>query len=499
MNSKKDVEIAMNKGFSIEQFAMYASGGAWIPFRHLILVCELLMYVIQGRLSRVMIFMPPRNGKSELISYYFLTWLFGYFPDTHIILATHSARFSRKWGRRVRNLLKKLGNTVFPEPINISQDSQAADIWDIEGHDGGLVTNGVGGAILGEGANGFIIDDPTKGFKKARSKTHQQELNDWWYTEAKTRLNADIENGRKPWVLAIFQRLNINDLAGQILYKKEGDKTVPNEPQIPFDEAIEILRNGGSIPYGTWVILNLPAIAMEDDPLGREVGEPLWEEQKPLEELQQIKREMGSFRFNAVYQGEPREPEGNVFFREWFKNSKVPDNEMDKMVAKLPSMRYWDLGASGEDGDPTAANLSYWDGEYLYLRKQLNRKLTAKGVLDYFKDICIRDGINTLVFVEQEPGASPKVLIRTLQHLPGLSRHKIRPDNVAHAGDKLTRSFDLQALAEDGKVLIAESIFEMVVDELVEFTGEEGGMDNITDTCTGAARFWTRKRPKVNA
>ena len=52
MNSKKDVEIAMNKGFGIEQFAMYASGGAWMPFRHLILVCEILLYVIQGRLSR---------------------------------------------------------------------------------------------------------------------------------------------------------------------------------------------------------------------------------------------------------------------------------------------------------------------------------------------------------------------------------------------------------------------------------------------------------------
>ena len=159
MNSK-DAEIAMNKGFSIEQFAMFAGGGAWLPLKHLILVCELLMYVIQGRLSRVMIFMPPRHGKSELISYYFLTWLFGYFPNTHIILATHSARFSRKWGKRVRNLLKKIGKTAFPEPINISQDSQAADIWGIEGHEGGLVTNGVGGAILGEGANGFIIDDP---------------------------------------------------------------------------------------------------------------------------------------------------------------------------------------------------------------------------------------------------------------------------------------------------------------------------------------------------
>ncbi|MBE6508242.1 MAG: terminase large subunit [Methanobrevibacter sp.] len=484
--------------FNIKEFAEYASMGTWKPFIHLTLVCYLLMLVVEGKISRLMIFMPPRHGKSELISYYFLTWFLGNFPDKNVILTTHSANFSRKWGRRVRNLLDFIGEHAFGKPIKLAEDSQAAHSWNIKDHSGGLVTAGVGGSILGEGADGFIIDDPTKGFKKARSKTHQKELNDWWYTEAKTRLNAGIEDGSKPWVIGIWQRLNINDLAGQILYKTEGDKRVPNEPHMDFKEAIEILRNGGSIPYGTWVILNLPAIAMENDSLGRQVGEPLWPEQKPLEELQQIKREMGSFRFNAVYQGEPREPEGNVFYRKWFAKSKVPDKEMDKMIEKLPSLRYWDLGASGEDGDPTAANLSYWDGEYLYLRKQLNRKLTAKGVLDYFKDICIRDGLKTRVFVEQEPGASPKVLIRTLQHLPGLSRHMIRPDNVAHAGDKLTRSFDLQALAENGKVLIAESIFDMIVDELVEFTGEEGGMDNITDTCTGAARYWTRNRPKIN-
>lgn len=484
--------------FNIKEFAEYASMGTWKPFIHLTLICYLLMLVVEGKISRLMVFMPPRHGKSELISYYFLTWFLGNFPDKNVILTTHSANFSRKWGRRVRNLLDFIGEYAFGKPIKLAEDSQAAHSWDIKDHSGGLVTAGVGGSILGEGADGFIIDDPTKGFKKARSKTHQKELNDWWYTEAKTRLNAGIEDGSKPWVIGIWQRLNIDDLAGQILYKNDGDKRVPNEPHIDFKEAIKILKKGEIIPYGTWVILNLPAIAMEDDPLGREVGQPLWPEQKPLEELEQIKREMGSFRFNAVYQGEPREPEGNVFYRKWFANSRVPDKEMDKLVEKLPSLRYWDLGASGEDGDPTAANLSYWDGEYLYLRKQLNRKLTAKGVMDYFVDTTIRDGKRTLVYIEQEGGASPKVLIKNLQHHPKLSGYRIRPDRVKDAGDKLTRSFDLQALAEDGKVLIAESIFDMVVDELVEFTGEEGGMDNITDTCTGAARFWTHKRPKVN-
>lgn len=485
--------------FNVEEFAEFASLGTWQPVIHLELVCFLLDHVVRGNISRIMIFMPPRHGKSELISYYFLTWFLGNFPDKNVILTTHSANFSRKWGRKVRNLLEFIGDSnVFGEQISLAEDSQAAHSWNIQGHKGGLVTAGVGGSILGEGADGFIIDDPTKGFKKARSKTHQKELNDWWFTEAKTRLNAGIIDGSKPWVIGIWQRLNINDLAGQILYKKD-DKgnRIPNEPHITFKEALTKLLKDEPIDYGTWVILNLPAIAEENDPLNRPVGAPLWPEQKPIEELNQIKREMGSFRFNAVYQGQPKEPEGNVFFRKWFK--KMPDKEMDKAIEKLPSLRYWDLGASGEEGDATAASLTYWDGTNMYWRRQIKKKLTAKGVNDYFRDTCLRDGRRTNVMIEQEPGASPKVLINNLRNQKGLHKHRIRPDRVSDAGDKLTRSFDLQALAEDGRVLIAESIFDMVVDDLVEFTGEDGGEDDLVDTGTGAARFWCRKRPKVNA
>ncbi|WP_458455086.1 phage terminase large subunit family protein [Methanobrevibacter sp.] len=480
-------------------FAMKASEGTWKPFKHLNLIIELLLYVVQGRCSRLMVFCPPRHGKSELISYYFLSWFLGNFPDKKVILTTHTAGFSRKWGRRCRNLLKKYGLTLFEQEIELSEDSQAASNWNIKNHKGGLFTSGTGGAILGEGANLFIIDDPTKGFKKANSKTHQQELNDWWFTEAKTRLDADLEKGIKPGVIAIFQRLNKWDLAGQILYKKEGDKTLPNEPQMPLNEALQILRKGGSIPYGTWVILNLPALAEENDPLGREPGEALWPQKVPREELEQTRSTMGSFRFNAVYQGNPMEPEGGIFLRKWFKNSKVPDKKMDEMIKDLPSLRYWDLGASGEDGDNTAANLSYWDGEYIYFRKQLNKGLTPLQVDKYFVDTTIRDGKGTVVRIEQEPGASPKVLINKFRRHKKLRGYRIRPDKVSKAGDKLTRSFDLQALAEDGKVLIAESIYDMVVNELVEFTGEEGGTDNIVDTCTGASRYWLRPRREVLA
>ena len=484
MTKVKVEDIPLDPG----SFAMKASSGTWRPFKHLILCIELLLYVVQGRLSRLMIFMPPRHGKSFLISHYFLTWFLGHFPDKRIILATHSARFSRKWGRKARNLLKKIGIDLFPVKVELSEDSTAADQWDIKNHEGGLLTLGTGGALLGEGANGFIIDDPTKGFKKARSKAHQEELNDWWFTEAKTRLDADLEKGHKPWVIAINQRLNKKDFTGQVL---------ESEPQMPFLEAIEILRKGGSIPYGTWVVLNLPAIAEENDPLGRKIGDALWPEKIPEKELRDIKKEMGSFRFEAVYQGEPRDPEGDVFKRIWFEKSSVPKKEIIEKTKELPKLRYWDLGASGDAGDATAALLTAWDGEYLYFLKLVHGKFTAKQVISMFKGTTVKDGKEVTVMIEQEGGASPKILIRKLRQEKEIKKHRIRSDNVRKAGDKLTRSFDLQALAEDDKIRIADDIYDIIVNQIVEFTGEEGGEDNIVDTCTGSSRYWLRPKRKV--
>lgn len=484
MPSTKSKEVTSEDlPLGIGQFAIEASEGRWQPFPHLILIIELLYYIIQGRLSRLMVFMPPRHGKSQLISKYFLTWFLGNFPEKRVILATYRANFSRKWGRHARELLKKYGLTLFTSQIELAEDSKAAHQWDIKDHEGGLLTAGINGGILGEGANGFIIDDPTKGFKKARSKSHQEELNDWWFTEAKTRLDTDIEKGHKPWVLGIWQRLNKKDLAGQIL---------ETEPQIGFKEAIKILRSGGTIPYGTWVVINLPSISIEEDILGRNEGEALWPEKVPIKELLEIKREMGSFRFEAVYQGEPRDPEGDIFKRIWFRDSKISHEETLQITQSLPKLRYWDFGASGDSGDATAGILSAWDGEYLYFIKLVHGKFSASKVLTMFKETTINDTQASTIRIEQEPGSGSKLLITKFRREPALRGYTIRADKVRE--DKLTRSFDLQALAEDGKIKISDMIFDSVVNELVEFDGEDGGEDNIVDTCTGSARYWKRPR-----
>jgi len=529
MTSAKPKESPIDERFPLGPgtFALEASSGRWRAFKHLVIVIELLMYLVQGRLNRLMVFMPPRHGKSWLISKYFLVWFLGSFPDLRIILTTHTHTFSAKWGRIAKNLLEKYGRKLFvkevqyedengethrtlqPNQIELDKASNASYRWDIADHDGGLFTSGTGGAILGEGANGLIIDDPSKGFKKVNSKTHQQELNDWFYTEAQTRLDKDMDTGRNPWIIYIAQRLGVKDLAGQILHGLTEDD--PGEPHITASEALEILRSGGDIEPGTWVVLNLPAIAEEEDILGRQPGEALCRPIKNEDDLEKIRQSMGSFRFEAIYQGTPREREGKIFKREWFLDERgeilgsVLTNSQ-KLPDPLNELRYWDFAASGEDGDNVAATKTgyYTDDEgvnKMVVRGLLHGKYSSSQVLNRFDTVTIKDGKSCKRMVEQEPGSMAKLLIKKFRRNRKLRGYpRIKADKVQDS--KLDRSFDLEVMAETGRLEFDTDSLTMkeikkIIYELIEFTGEEGGEDNITDTLTGSARHWERPRRKV--
>ncbi len=529
MTSAKPKESPIDERFPLGPgtFALEASSGRWRAFKHLVIVIELLMYLVQGRLNRLMVFMPPRHGKSWLISKYFLAWFLGSFPDLRVILTTRDATFSAKWGRITKQLLERWGKHLFvreieytdengtkhhiikPNQVELDKSSNASYRWDIKGYDGGLFTAGIGTGILGEGANGLIIDDPSKGFKKVNSKAHQQELNDWFYTEGSTRLDPDLDTGRKPWIIYIAQRLGPRDLAGQILNGFTDDDE--GEPHIDASEALKILRGGGSIEHGTWVVLNLPALAEENDILGRAPGEALCRPIKDEDDLAKIQKAMGSFRFEAIYQGNPREREGKIFKREWFLDERgeilgsVLTNSQ-KLPDPLNELRYWDFAASGEDGDNLAATKTgYYTNEEginkMVVRGLVHGKYSSSQVLNRFDTVTIKDGKSCKRIVEQEPGSMAKLLIKKFRRSKKQKGYpRIKPDKVTDS--KLDRSFDLEVMAETGRLEFDTDSLTMkeikkIIYELIEFTGEEGGEDNITDTLTGSARHWERPRRKV--
>jgi len=260
-------------------FAEVISGGKYRRAWHIEKINDVLMKLYRGEIKRLIVTMPPRHSKSETCSRYFSSWWLGMRPDDRVMLASYESDFATTWGRKARDILEEVGDEIFG--IHVSEKSSAANRWDIDGHDGGMVTVGVGGALTGKGANLLILDDYIKNSEEARSDTVRNKVWDWWQGTARTRLEPDAR------VVIIATRWNSDDLIGRILDNDADDE---------------------------WTVLALPAIAMEDEEFRKE-GEALWPSQFPLSELLSIRKDIGAYWFNAEYQCSPTSEEGNMFKR----------------------------------------------------------------------------------------------------------------------------------------------------------------------------------------
>ena len=236
--------------------------------------------------KRLMINMPPRHGKSELVTRATPPWFLTRWPEKRVIVTGYEADFASDFGADARNYIAshpELGVTLDPTTSSKSN-------WGLQGHVGGLKTAGAGGAITGKGAHLFLIDDPVKGAEEADSDTNRAKLWQWWQGTIIPRLEPG------GYIIMIMTRWHEDDIAGRCLM---------NEPE-------------------EWAQLSFPAIADHAeglDKLGRLPGAPLWPERYPLEYLEIVRNGMGSRWWNAEYQQRPTIEGGNMFkaqdFRYW--------------------------------------------------------------------------------------------------------------------------------------------------------------------------------------
>lgn len=262
----------------------------WPGYRagaHHRLIARKLEAVERGDIKRLVIEVPPRHGKSMEVSEYFPAWYLGRNPDRYVIAASYAQELSDDFGRKVRNqLIDPAYQSIFPG-VALKTDSKAASRFSVTnagGPDGSYFAVGVGGPVTGRGAHLLLIDDPIKNREDADSETIRKKLKDWYTSTAYTRL---MPNGA---IIVIQTRWHEDDLIGWLLAEHAHEE---------------------------WDVVHLPAIAEENDALGREIGEALWPEQYPIERLEEIRRTVGPRDWSALYQQRPAPEEGGFFKREW--------------------------------------------------------------------------------------------------------------------------------------------------------------------------------------
>lgn len=232
--------------------------------------------------DRLIITMPPQEGKSVRVSRRFPTWLLVHNPDLRIAIISYTDEMARRHGADVKSDVETFNGDEHTIDLGISlrKDSKAAGRWGIAGHKGSVFCAGVGGSITGKAVDILIIDDPIKNMKEAQSETYREGLKDFWRGVAIPRMGPGTK------CVIIQTRWHEDDLAGWVQ---------KNEP-------------------GQWRVVNIPAQAEGADPLGRKPGEYMVSARGDRQ-WERIKKNVGSFVWAALYQGRPSPVAGGLFKR----------------------------------------------------------------------------------------------------------------------------------------------------------------------------------------
>lgn len=246
-------------------FSRYIDEEFEVP-AHIRLIGFYLSKVVSGKIKRLIINMPPRHGKSQLVSRIFPLFLLGRNPKLNLILASYAVSLAERFTRWQREkILQKEFSDIFPR-VHLSDIQKTKREWETTAG-GRFIGTGVGGPITGTGADIAIVDDPYKNFEEANSETVQEAVWDWFLSTFMTRLHTDAS------AIVIHTRWHSNDLTGKLL-ERDGD-----------------VKDGGK-----WYVLKLPAI-------GRRGA--LWSDKFNLEYLNSIRASIGERLFMALYQQEP--------------------------------------------------------------------------------------------------------------------------------------------------------------------------------------------------
>lgn len=436
--------------------AMATSGGRWKLAPHLDLIDKAVVDAVAGRgPKRLVVTCPPQHGKSRLLSHRLPAWYLGLWPERQVMLACYEAKYAAGWGREARDLLEEHGPELYG--VGVRQDVRATDRW-YTTKGGVMASSGIGGRFTGMGADLMIIDDPVKDAAEARSAVIRENHWDWWQSTASSRLHADAV------VVVVMTRWHEEDLGGRLLAQDVGP-----------DEAFTELR--------------LPALAEEDDPLGRTPGEALWPSHYSAELLEGRRQARGTYWFAAMYQGRPAPEGGGMFERGWF-----------PIVPARPAggrwVRYWDLAATvakqGSDPDWVAGALVGLGDDGRWTVADMRRdRLGPGGVEALIAQTAHLDGRDVPVWIEQEPGSSGKIVIDhyVRRVLPGFAVRGRR-----ESGAKTVRADPVAAQAEAGNVrLVAGEWNRAFLDELEGFP--TGSHDDQVDTLSGALAVLSQGGP----
>lgn len=288
------------------------------PARHIDLICHLATRLFEGDIRRVLVCIPPRYLKTYLLSIAYPAWLLGRNPKTRIICASYGAQLAEKFNTDTLKIMRSPWyRTMFPNTHLDPKQQNKVELGTTVG--GYRFATSTGATLTGRGADYIIIDDPLKA-NEGHSPTARQNSIDWFNSTVHTRFN----HPKKGRIVVVAQRLHAEDLPGHLL------------------------------EVGGWEALILPAInpttrIYDIVPGGKKcqfsAGRVLQPTRHDLDDLAQLKKEMGELDFEAQFNQCPLPPGGATFKEQWIKRYEKPPKP--SMVEAV--IQSWDTAYEGDE------------------------------------------------------------------------------------------------------------------------------------------------------
>lgn len=450
-------------------------------------VAHQLDRLLAGVIKKLMVFLPPQHGKSELSSRRFPAYALGKNPKYKIAVCSYSSDLASSFNRSIQMIMDDpLYHELYPETmLNSSRVSNSTDkgvlrnttIFETVDHRGFVKTVGIGGSLTGTPVDIGIIDDPFKDRMTANSETMRQNVWDWYQDVFLTRLHNDSKQ------LLLFTRWHEDDLAGRLLD--------PTNEHYDEQEASE------------WTVVAFGALKEETKPLPmaldledpREIDEALWESRHSAEKYFK-RRRINPTGFASLDQQRPAPQEGNKIKKEWWvikKPSELPFN----MSSVTPD--FWIDGAFTDktENDETGIMATYFhpaDGNmYIFNADGIRKELYE--FLSFFPNYAKSNHYNTRsnVWIELKASGHPiKSMLSKVQY-GGFNCRGI-PSKVVGYG-KFNRVENAEPFIASGKVILVEGSWnKRFIDQCSVFPN--GVHDDMVDDLTYAVHHYFIKMDK---
>lgn len=415
-------------------------------WHHLVLI-EALERLARREIRHLIVMMPPRHGKSELVSILFPAWCFVRNSAEKIMVASYAASLAGRMSRYCQRIIVSQSfREMFPE-IGFAKSKDEIGVqtsyrFDMVGG-GGYIASGVGGGITGEGASIGISDDLVKNAEEADSVVYRDKTWEWYTSTFSTRLEANAVE------ISCATRWHEDDYIGRILeLKKPG---------------VEIIC--------------LTAIC-ESEEENRNIGDPLWASRYGLDYLFDKQRTVGSRVWNALYQQRPSPGEGSIIKRQWFSYYSVRDFDIKgKRVNFYFDTSYTDK----EKNDPTCGIAYVKIGADYYVLECTSEWLDFTAQIRFVEDFAQRNGYSPASIIRVEPKATGKTLVEVVKKQ---TARNVR-EAIAPKTDKVARVNSIVGVLESGRVFLPQGMAWVgyFLDECAAFPN--GAHDDRVDCLSG--------------